>query len=206
MKYDAVVVAYGLGKRSGLKTNKVLFKMKNGKTVLENSCHLFIEDKDCNKVVVVTKGKVSFSSPKVVIVPGGKRRCDSVYMGLQEVESKYVLIHDGVRPYLSKTDLEKLKKSIAKNEGAILAHSAVETVKCVEKGTVKRTINRDKIYCAMTPQAFKTDLIKKAYDKVDLNDTTDDASIFEKANYKVRIVEGSRKNIKLTNKEDFENI
>ena len=206
MKYDAIVVASGVGKRSGLKTNKIVYRMKNGKTVLENSCHLFVEDKDCRKVIAVSRELLSFDSPNLVYVKGGDRRCDSVYNGLKEATSKVVLIHDGVRPFLKQSDLTKLKKAMEKHDGAILAHKAIQTVKYVEKGTVVKTIDREKIYCAMTPQAFKTDLIKKAYDSVDLDNATDDASVFEKASYKVKIVEGSKSNIKLTYKEDFENI
>ncbi len=206
MKYDAVVVASGLGKRAKLGFNKILFTMKNGKTVLENSCHLFIEDADCEKVIIVTKEPVKFTSSKVVIVPGGKERYDSVYAGLKKVTSKYVMIHDGVRPFLSKIDLEKLKDAMTRNDGAILAHPAIETVKQVENGYVSETINRDKVFCAMTPQAFKTEMIKKAYTMVDLEGITDDSSIFEKAGGKVKIVMGSKANIKLTNREDFEYI
>lgn len=206
MKYDAVVVANGNGIRAGLGFNKVLFTMKNGKTVLENSCHLFIEDRDCEKVIVVTREKVNFTSSKVIVVNGGKRRYNSVYNGLKYAQSDIVFIHDGVRPFLSKIDLERMKETIKRNDGAILAHPAIETVKFVNNETIKETINRDNIYCAMTPQAFKTKLIKKAYETADLTNVTDDASIMEQAGYKVKIVNGSKSNIKLTNKEDFENI
>ena len=197
----------GNGTRADLGFNKVLFTMKNGKTVLENSCHLFIEDRDCERVIVVTKEKVNFTSSKVRVVPGGKRRCNSVYHGLKCAQNDFVFIHDGVRPFLSKIDLEKLKEAIKRNDGAILAHPAIETVKYVNNRIISKTINRDNVFCAMTPQAFKTSLIKKVYEKADLtSDITDDASIFEKAGYKVRIVCGSKRNIKLTNKEDFEDI
>lgn len=206
MKYDAIVVANGNGTRANLGFNKVLFTMKNGKTVLENSCHLFIEDRDCERVIVVTKEKVNFSSSKVMVVSGGKRRSNSVYNGLKYVQSEYVFIHDGVRPFLSKIDLEKVKEAIKRTDGVILAHPAIETVKYVNNSTIQKTINRDKIYCAMTPQAFKAKLIKKAYEKADLTNVTDDSSIMEKAGYKVKIVCGSKLNVKLTNKEDFENI
>lgn len=206
MKYDAIVVANGHGTRANLGFNKVLFMMKNGKTVLENSCHLFIEDRDCERVIVVTREKVSFTSNKVIVVSGGKKRCNSVYNGLKYAQSDYVFIHDGVRPFLNKIDLEKLKEAIKKNDGAILAHPAIETVKYVNNKFISKTINRDNIYCAMTPQAFKTKLIKKAYESIDLTDITDDASILEKEGYKVRIVSGSKQNVKLTNKEDFEDI
>ena len=206
MKYDAIVVANGNGSRANLGFNKVLFTMKNGKTVLENSCHLFIEDRDCERVIVVTREKVNFVSNKVIVINGGKKRYNSAYNGLKYAQSEYVFIHDGVRPFLNKIDLEKLKEAIKRNDGAILAHPAIETVKYVNNGMIDKTINRDNVYCAMTPQAFKTKLIKKAYETVNFDNITDDASIFEKAGFKIRIVEGSKRNVKLTNKEDFEDI
>ena len=206
MKYDAIIVASGLGRRAKLGFNKVLFTMKNGKTVLENSCHLFIEDSDCNKVIVVTREAIQFSSDKVIIVPGGKERYNSVFEGLKKVTSNIVMIHDGVRPFLNKIDLEKLKDAIKKNDGAILAHPAIETVKMIENGVITETIDRDKVYCAMTPQAFKTELILKAYSVVDLKGITDDSTIVEKYGGRIKIVEGSKSNIKLTNREDFEYI
>ena len=109
MKYDAIVVASGVGKRANLGFNKVLFVMKNNKTVLENACSLFFEDEDCEKVIVVTNDEIDFANDKMLIVDGGKERYDSVSNGLKEVTNEYVLIHDGARPFLCKEDLEKLK-------------------------------------------------------------------------------------------------
>jgi len=203
MKYDAIVVASGIGKRADLGFNKVLFVMKNGKTVLENSCHLFIEDEDCGQVIVVTNEDIKFDNSKVKVISGGKERYNSVLNGLNEVKSDYVLIHDGARPFLSKSDLEKVKEAVFKYDGALLAIKATNTIKYVEDGFIKETINRENIYGAQTPQAFKVDLLRKAFSMIDLSGITDDASVFEKAGYPVRIVEGESYNIKLTNKEDF---
>ena len=206
MKYDAIVVAGGSGKRANLGFNKVLFKMKNGKTVLENACSLFIEDVDCIKLIVVTNEKISFDSPKVIVVNGGKERYISVKNGLEKVTNEYVLIHDGARPFLSKEDLENLKKELMNNDGAILAYKSIDTVKYVKDEFVDRTINRDNIYLALTPQGFKSNLLKKAYDINIFENITDDASLFERCGYKVKIVIGNKDNKKLTNKEDFLNI
>ncbi len=206
MKYDAIIVAGGVGKRADLGFNKVLFKMKNGKTVLENACSCFIEDDDCLKVIVVTNEDIKIASNKVNIVKGGKERYESVLNGLALVTSPYVLIHDGARPFLDIEDLNNLKEAVSKDNYAILAKKAVDTIKYVNNGYIDKTIDREHIYYALTPQAFKSVDLKKAYENIDLRGITDDASIMEKYGYKVKIVESKRPNIKLTNKEDFLNI
>ena len=205
MKYDAIVVAGGVGKRAGLGQNKVLYKMKNGTTVIEMSCRLFFEDDDCKKVILVINDEVDFSDDKLVVVEGGKERYDSVSNGLKEVSSEYVLIHDGARPFLDKEDLESVKKEVSIYDAAILAKKSTNTIKYSEDGFIEKTIDRNNIYEAETPQAFKTELIKDAYK--DLTDNiTDDAYLVEKKGHKVKLVESKHKNIKLTNKEDFENL
>ena len=206
MKYDAIIVAGGVGKRADLGFNKVLFKMKNGKTVLENACSCFIEDNDCLKVIVVTNEDIKIASNKVNIVKGGKERYESVLNGLALVTSPYVLIHDGARPFLDIEDLNNLKEAVSKDNYAILAKKAVDTIKYVNDDYIDKTIDREHIYYALTPQAFKSVDLKKAYENIDLRGITDDASIMEKYGCKVKIVESKRPNIKLTNKEDFLNI
>lgn len=206
MKYDAIVVASGKGSRADLGFNKVLFVMKNGKTVLENACHLFLEDEDCNKVILVTNDEVPFNNDKLTIVEGGKERYLSVKNGLDKVTSEYVLIHDGARPFLNEFDLKRLKNSILGWNGAILATKATDTIKYVVDDVIRKTLNREEIYYALTPQAFKSEVLKDGYKILNLEGITDDAQIAEKLGLDVKIVEGSKTNIKLTNKEDFENI
>lgn len=207
MKYDAIVVANGKAKRSKLGYNKVFYLMKNKKTVLENACRVFIEDKDCRNIIIVsdTKDKV-FKSLKVKVVDGGKTRFESVACGLEQVNSQYVFIHDAARPFLKKEDNDKLKKQIIKNDGVILVSEIFNTVKYVENGIIKKTLDRQMLFNALTPQAFNTELLKKAYKKAKNKTFTDDSSVFENAHYKVKAVIGDSSNIKLTKKTDFENI
>lgn len=206
MKYDAIIVASGKGNRANLGFNKVFYVMKNNKTVLENACHLFFEDDDCNNVILVTNEKIPFSNNKLIIVQGGEERYLSVENGLKKVTSEYVLIHDGARPFLTLEDLKKLKNGLLGWDGAILVSKATDTIKYVEDGVIRRTINRDNIYYALTPQGFKSDVIKDGYRILNLEGITDDAQILEKLGLDVRIIEGSKSNIKLTKPEDFINI
>lgn len=207
MKYDAVVVANGKSERAGLGFNKVFYVMKNNKTVLENACRVFIDDEDCEKVIVVTDCKEQVvKQNKIEIVSGGKERADSVKSGLSEVKNDYVFIHDGARPFITKSDIDNLKKALIDYDGAILATKNVNTIKQVKDGIVEKTLDREYIYNALTPQAFKTSLIKEAYNKIDIKGLTDDSLVFERLGYKVKIVDGDPLNIKLTRKEDFQNI
>ena len=202
-KYDARVLAGGKGLRSGLGYNKVFYLLDNGKSVLENACLPFFEDEDVKNVVVVCNEDVPFTHPKMIICKGGEERKDSVYNGLKECTSEFVFIHDGARPYLNKNDLTKLKEAMSKENGAILASKAYETIKEVKDGYICKTLDRDFIYMAKTPQAFKRVLIKELYERDLSLSFTDDASVLEYYGYPVKVIEVSNHNLKLTNPEDF---
>lgn len=207
MKYDAIIVASGKGVRANLGFNKVFFVMKNNKTVLENACSTFINDEDCNKVIIVTEDSDKvFKHPKIEIVSGGKQRANSVYNGLCKCKEEYVLIHDGARPFLTKEDVDHLKEEIIRNDGVMLVKKVSDTIKVCKDQMVIQTLDRNNLYHALTPQAFKTALIKEAYETLDVTNCTDDASVLEKYNHSVKIIEGNPSNIKLTVEDDFKNI
>lgn len=209
MKYDVVIVASGKGERAKLGYNKAFFKMKDGKTVLEHSASLFIEDNDCEKVVIVTSRdcfEAVFSNDKVVVVEGGKERRNSVENGLKEVNSEYVLIHDAARPFLHKEALEDVKREVEKSKATILARRAIDTIKIVHDLKISSTIDRNNVFMAETPQAFETGLIKNCYkDSANIN-FTDDASLVESLGHTVTITEDNFDNKKLTIDSDFINI
>lgn len=204
MNYDAVIVASGKGERAKLGFNKVFYVMENGKTVLENASQVFIDDDDCKNIIIVTNEPEKIvKNEKIKTLAGGKLRANSVYNGLLLCESEYVFIHDGARPFISKEDINKLKEEVVSGDGAILAKKVTDTVKLCKDGKVIQTLDRENIYLALTPQAFRTNLIREAYDTLDVSECTDDASVFEKFNHTVKIVEGDTNNIKLTLESDF---
>lgn len=209
MKYDVIIVASGKGERANLGYNKAFYKMKDGRTVLECSASLFIEDNDCQNVIVVTSEDCIndvFKNNKVITTLGGKQRKDSVENGLAKATSEYVLIHDAARPFLNKESLGELKKQIEINGAAILAKKAVDTIKVVENNKITKTLDRNYIYLAETPQGFKTALIKDCYSKCEGIDFTDDASLVESLGHDVYVVEDRFNNKKLTTQEDFNNL
>ena len=209
MKYDIVIVASGKGERANLGYNKAFYKMKDGRTVLECSASLFIDDDDCKNIIVVTSedcvDKV-FKNNKTQVTLGGAQRKDSVQNGLEKVTSEYVLIHDAARPFLNKESLEELKKKIESKDAAILAKKATDTIKVVDNNKIVKTLDRNTIYMAETPQGFKTDLIKKCYAECEQINFTDDASLVESLGYDVYIVEDKFENKKLTIETDFLNL
>ena len=145
----------------------------------------------------------------VNLVAGGARRQDSVYRGLQQIDPdcSIVIIHDGVRPFVQHDQIAACINDAGKFGSCILGIPAYDTLKQVDKsGNIVNTTARDAIWLAQTPQAFRYELIKKAHDQARLDgyQGTDDASLVERMGAAVRIIRGSRSNIKITNKEDLE--
>ena len=209
MKYDVVIVASGKGVRANLGYNKVFYKMKNGKTILDCSVNLFYEDEDCRRIIVVTNEEDFISikdNNKLISVSGGNERKDSVYNGLKEVESEYVLIHDGARPFINFETIEEIKKLLIENDAVCLGHMSSDTVKIIEDDRIVETIDRNKVFLAETPQAFKSSLIKDCYERCEDINFTDDASLVESLGYEVKILINKYDNHKLTRKEDFNNL
>lgn len=211
MKYSAVIVAAGSGSRTGLEYNKVFYKI-NDRTVIEHSVQHFIEDDECKEIIIVINEveenvfKSILKTSKIKFVKGGEERKDSVYRGLQAVSLDYVMIHDGARPFLKRERLEEIKKVLKNYEATLLMVPSVDTNKIVKDGLVIKTLERSEVYNAQTPQAFKTTLIKDAYDKLMEEDVfaTDDISVIEQyARVDIKVIIGDYSNIKITTKEDL---
>jgi len=144
----------------------------------------------------------------VHLVAGGGRRQESVYNGLQQIDPacRIVVIHDGVRPFVQRDQLTACINGARKFGACIMGTPAYDTLKQVnQSGSIVGTILRDAIWLAQTPQAFRYELITKAHDRARLDgyQGTDDASLVERLGEAVKILHGSRSNIKITNKEDF---
>ncbi len=144
----------------------------------------------------------------VKIVVGGKRRLDSVKNGLSEVnaEAKYVLIHDGCRPFVDKKIISSVIEEMEIFGAAIPCIAVKPTIKEVEKGNfVAATLNRQSLAEVQTPQGFKKEILIRAYEKALAEgiDATDDSALVERLGIKVKLVEGSYKNIKITTPEDL---
>lgn len=145
---------------------------------------------------------------KIHLVSGGVRRQDSVYNGLQAIDKNTdtVVIHDGVRPFVQPGDLMACIQGSKDFGACILAIPASDTLKRVsESEMVTGTLDRERIWLAQTPQVFQYNLILKAHQDArrDGYIGTDDASLVERLGMDVKIINGSRFNIKITIKEDL---
>ncbi|MDD4174547.1 MAG: 2-C-methyl-D-erythritol 4-phosphate cytidylyltransferase, partial [Kiritimatiellae bacterium] len=142
------------------------------------------------------------------VVAGGARRQDSVQNGMKEMdpETRVVVVHDGARPCVTPELIDETIK-MAKRNGCGIASSRVwDTIKYVERGsTVDHTVDRTKLWAVQTPQAFKVELLQRAYKAVEEQKVTvtDEASAVELIGEPVRLVEWPRHNIKITTAEDL---
>jgi 2-C-methyl-D-erythritol 4-phosphate cytidylyltransferase len=159
----------------------------------------------CRKNVLEPAGLTQ----KIRLMPGGRRRQDSVYNGLKEVDENcsIVIIHDGVRPFVQNEQIIACIDSARESGACIIGVPAHETLKQTDSsGQIIRTLSRDDIWLAQTPQAFRHDLIRKAHDQARREGffATDDAALVERTGAAVKIIKGSRTNIKITVREDLE--
>jgi 2-C-methyl-D-erythritol 4-phosphate cytidylyltransferase len=150
---------------------------------------------------------------KVELVTGGEHRQQSVEHALNAVGASaddVVLVHDAVRPFVTAKIIEEVIDAAKKYGAAIAGLPAVDTVKQVERtaegALIKATIPRAGIVMAQTPQGFRYDVIKKAYDEASADGFlgTDEASLVERSGHDVAVVMGSPRNIKITAPGDME--
>ncbi len=142
------------------------------------------------------------------VVAGGARRQDSVRHALQAVggDLEVALVHDAVRPFLTKDMIERVVSRAREVGGAIVAIPMRDTVKVAsEDMVIQRTVDRQQLWLAQTPQAFRARLLREAHEKalVEGVQATDDALLFERYGHTVAIVEGRGDNIKVTRPEDL---
>ena len=215
MKYSALIVAAGKGTRMGLGYNKMFYKLrKYGMTVLEKTTSVFMEDPRCAQIVIVTnqsdmpKIVRNHEHQSIVHVNGGPTRQESVFLGLMAVSQDIVLIHDGARPWIDHDSINRLVDIMDQEKAAILAVKMKDTIKVVKNGYVEKTVDREQLIHAQTPQAFETTLIINAYLKIfDKNiQVFDDAQAVELVtDTKVKIIQGSYLNNKITTIDDVKN-
>ena len=147
-------------------------------------------------------------SNKVSWINGGKTRQESVWNGLKNLPSNAskVLIHDGARCLIKSNLIDKCAIELNNVDQVVLAVKVTDTIKVVNKsGYIKETPNRDNLWAAQTPQGFLVEKLKEAHNIAIKNDwtVTDDASLFERLCWEVKIIEGDSSNIKITRPIDI---
>ena len=142
------------------------------------------------------------------VLPGGVTRADSVKRGLMAIRSttaEIVAVHDGVRPFVTVEEIEETVDTAWRDGAAILATPVTDTIKVVDGEAVVETLARQNLRQALTPQCFRYELLRQAYDTADVNDPslTDESALVERLGHKVTIVAGSPRNIKITTPRDL---
>jgi 2-C-methyl-D-erythritol 4-phosphate cytidylyltransferase len=143
----------------------------------------------------------------ITVVPGGPTRQQSVWRALQAAPTTadIVVVHDAVRPFITRALLDSVVAAAAETGAAICALPLTETVKRVREGWVDATIDRDGLWSVQTPQAFRAALLREAHDKArrDGVEATDDATLVERLGQRVGVVRGLAGNVKITTPEDL---
>jgi 2-C-methyl-D-erythritol 4-phosphate cytidylyltransferase / 2-C-methyl-D-erythritol 2,4-cyclodiphosphate synthase len=213
-----VVVAAGRGERAGQEGGPKQYRLIGGKPVIRHTLEaLYRYNPEGRIILVIHPDDVDLASDalagfsaRVEVVNGSSTRQASTLKGLDALtsfEPEFVLIHDGVRPFLNAAMLQRLTDSLQSNPAVIPAIPVSETLKRASNGLIDGTTDRAGLYAAQTPQAFRFKEIYLAHKNAareGIAHLTDDASIAEWAGIPVRIVEGSPDNIKLTWKKDIE--
>ncbi|MCB1116009.1 MAG: 2-C-methyl-D-erythritol 4-phosphate cytidylyltransferase, partial [Chlamydiia bacterium] len=198
-------LAGGQGARFNDPLPKVFHPLK-GKAIIRHSFDLFISMKEIDEIVVVCPQKYHTYFPeKTLFASPGNERQDSVKNGLAKTTGEIILIHDGARPFITSEDVKKLL-----NEGLLLGAAALgapvkNTIKQVHKTSlVEKTLDRTALFEMFTPQLLRRSLLEKGLQAAKDQKLTDDVALAELLNHPVKIVEGSRRNIKITYPLDLE--
>ena len=142
------------------------------------------------------------------VVPGGMTRADSVKRGLMAIRpatANIVAVHDGVRPFVTVEEIESVVAAAESDGAAILVAPVTDTIKHVKDNAVIKTLDRLELRRALTPQCFRYELLRKAYEHADVDDPTltDESALAEKIGVPVTAIEGSSRNIKITTPQDL---
>lgn len=214
----AVIVAGGSGVRMESAVKKQYLTIDR-RPILSHTLALFSLHPEIDRIILVVPEDdmayvnahvlphVSMQKP-VKLVAGGRERQDSVRNGLSAIpeSSGFAVIHDGVRPFVAPELISCCIHKARQTGACILGIPASDTLKVVNDGTqISRTLSRDRIWLAQTPQVFSLELIRKAHADAEAGQIggTDDASLVERLGMPVDIIPGSRQNIKITTAEDL---
>ena len=211
----AIIAAAGTGVRMARDRPKQ-FLLLAGTPVIFHTLKPFEQCESIDEVILVlpaeeSAGFLSLAAKfrKVArVVPGGDTRADSVKRGLMAIRSataRIVAVHDGVRPFVTVEEIDATVMAAQQHGAAILVAPVTETIKQVRDQRVVETLDRSGLCRALTPQCFRYELLRQAYQQADVNDPslTDESALLEQLGIPVSMVEGSARNIKITTAEDL---
>lgn len=213
MKYYAIIVAGGKGNRMNQAVAKQFLELE-GKPILMHTLEAFQKCVLNPEIILVLNIHEhsfweelcrlhQFVIPHQV-VKGGTERFNSVKNGLKAIKGTGIIaVHDAVRPLVS-PELIEASYIMAQAQGnAIAAIQPVDSVRIKKEGQSSSALKRDELFLIQTPQTFQSEQLRKAYVQPYRNDFTDDASVVEKAGFKIHLLAGERSNMKITYEQDL---
>ena len=217
-KVTVLIPAAGMGKRMGKAVAKQFLPLGD-KPMLAHTLLAFQRSSDIDEIIPILSQEDMETCLREIIeryhitkvktlVVGGKERQESVSHGLQKLEknASIVLVHDGVRPFVTQEMIREVVEHARKGECVTVGVPLKDTIKEVDdQGMVRQTLDRNRLWSIQTPQAFPAKILKHAYEESARQSSfgTDDAMLVERAGGKVRVILGSYENIKITTPEDL---
>ena len=216
MQVGVIIAAAGAGRRMKADRPKQFLAL-DGVPILVSTLRKFAASRLVDHIVIASQreslkdvrqlvSEAALTKP-VKTIEGGDRRQDSVEMAMRHLDSgtTIVAVHDGVRPFVSLEEIEQVVAEADRSGAAILAIPITATVKEVEGDSVKSTLRRENLVLAQTPQAFRIEVLEKAFTdaRKDGYYATDEASLVERTGHPVALVRGSERNIKITRPSDL---
>ena len=215
----AIVVAAGKGSRLGGDRPKQFLEL-GGIPVLIHTLRQFERSRAIKEVITVLPAEETAGFESVAqkfelkkanrAIAGGATRAQSVLQGLKAISSaEIVAVHDGVRPFVTPDEIDRVIEAAQKSGAAILTAPVADTIKeIIQNNQVARTLPRADLRRALTPQCFRFDILKRAYEQLDELESsgveiTDDSFLVERLGLEIVAVEGSARNIKITREEDL---
>jgi 2-C-methyl-D-erythritol 4-phosphate cytidylyltransferase len=211
----AIIVAAGSGLRFGSQPKQ--FVKLLGKPLIIHTLERFESCAAVDEIVLVLSDdgrrefesldhKFEISKLKSIVI-GGKTRAESVKHALDTLEANHddtIAVHDGARPLVSVDEIASVIERANETGAACLVSDVTDTIKEIEDGQIVRTVDRSRLRRALTPQAFRYDMLCKAFEGLNLDESiTDECYLVEKLGVKIALVEGSARNIKITRAEDL---
>ena len=220
----AVILAAGRGTRMGTQTAKQYLELQ-GKPILAYALEIFEQSAVVDDILLMTdKEHVEYCKKEIcekygikkvsAVAPGGKERYESVWKALcilnEREQTGYVMIHDGARPLVTEEIISRAAQAAVSDEACVVGMPVKDTIKVADAGGfAESTPDRSRLWQVQTPQAFSYPLVRGAYDRLMADEIqqkgiTDDAMVVERlSGTKVRLVEGSYENLKVTTPEDL---
>lgn len=222
MKYTFIVAAAGIGKRMDLGYPKQFLEWKE-KPIFIHTLEKIQKTHIVTDIIIVTNSEYINQVEKLCkeysinklrcVVAGGKERQDSIYNALSICRgSELIAVQDGVRPFIEEEFIEKAHSELRKDpsiDGVVIGVAVKDTIKVVDKeGLIVSTPIRSTLVAAQTPQVFRGEMLLRAYEKAKKDSYlgTDDSSLVEYIGGRVKVVEGSYSNIKITTQEDLKHL